>query len=150
MGYRFNGFFAQADQHVLQTALKHWPFCRGRSIEVPFSGIGLICPDPNRADTDEAAEIILEQIAAVEEGLPAWSKQFPTITFVYLQADCAGGNCLYDGYVCRDGFILAEENSTGQSLLESRTGLSRLLQWLNVHSRTASFAPLERGFFDRV
>ena len=59
MGYRFNGFFAQADQHVLQTTLKHWPFCRGRSIDVPFSGIGLICPDPNRADTDEAAEIIL-------------------------------------------------------------------------------------------
>ncbi len=150
MGYRFNGFFAQADASLLELAMHQWPFCIGRSIAIPFTGIGIMCPSLSDANTDEAVEIALEQITAVEEGLIPWSKQFPSTVFVYIEADCVGGNCLYDGYVCRDGSILVRYDSTDQSPAQSRQDLKRLLTWLGLTENTIYFAPFERGFFRQL
>src|SRR5258708_36532950 len=61
MTYLFNGFFAEADESLLQSALTRWPYCTGRVIDHPakyfelsgvhtqknsFVGLGVRWPDP--------------------------------------------------------------------------------------------------------
>lgn len=82
MGFQFNGIFAVADKPVFDMALQRWPFCRGRRIKTPFVGFGLAGPDPNDAETDTDAELLLAQIDDLATGLPTWSQQFPAITLL--------------------------------------------------------------------
>lgn len=67
--------------------------------------------------------------------------------FVFIRADCFGGRCLYEGYVCENGAILHQ----AQDLRGCEGGaLPRLVQALGVELATPPFVePLTRGFFDR-
>lgn len=145
MGFQFAGFFAQAAPDVLRAALNRWPGCRGRLITEPFHGLGVaVSPYAlTYGDSDDEQEQAQVLAWALEDGLVEWSQRYPNVRFVFLIADCAGGTCLYSGYVCQNGAI------TDRAEPDTDT-LSRLVRALGVElDDSAYFAPLARGFFDR-
>jgi hypothetical protein len=42
---------------------------------------------------------------AIEDELPSWSAGYPDLDFVIVFAECFGGTCEYEGYVCRAGNV---------------------------------------------
>jgi hypothetical protein len=124
MGYRFAGFFIDRNIPELVAAIQsRWPLLEARPIYNPFSGFGFCFPDHERCLTYEKAEPILEQRDSAEDDLPAFSAEFPDVTFLWVEADCAGGNCIYTGYACISGVIVLRESG-------SKDALARLVQRL--------------------
>ncbi|HEX8035763.1 MAG TPA: hypothetical protein VF510_18035 [Ktedonobacterales bacterium] len=148
MGYVFAGFFARADTPILQAALRRWPGCRGRLITTPFPGIGVAVNDhilTYGGSTEEEYEQAEELAWAIEQELVEWSRQYPTICFVFLHAECFGGTCLCEGYVCQDGVIHARAQDTDEDNAEA---LPLLVRALGVELGTLPhFEPFTRGFF---
>lgn len=150
MGYVFAGFFARADAPILEVALHRLPGCRGRLILEPFHGIGVAVNDhilTYGGSTEEEYEQAQELAWAIEEEVVEWSRQYPTMCFVFLRAECAGGTCLYEGYVCQDGVIHERAQDTDE---DDDDALPRLVCALGVELATPPyFEPFTRGFFDR-
>ena len=148
MGFRFAGFFAQAQPEVLAAALRAWPNCQGRPITEPFRGLGVAVPVRalTNGNTEEEQAQARELAYALEVELVGWSKQYPDALFVFLSADCFGGVCLYAGYVCQNGAMLERANDTGD---RNHKALRRLIRALGVElDDSGYFAPLTRDFFD--
>ena len=144
MGYRFQGFFSDGDEAAMAAALDRWPFCSAKRIATPFHGFGLRAPGPNReAESDEEYERLLELPFAVERGLVEFSRGFPAAKFVFIDADCFGGTCIYTGFVAQAGEVALRV--TG-----AQTGtepLQRLLEPLGVRLQAGYFAPFTRGYW---
>ena len=142
MGYRFRGFFSDGNAAVMAVAVSRWPFCSAKLISDPFFGFGLRAPDAEQeADTDEEYEQLLEQAFAIECGLVEFSRGFPAATFVYIDADCIGGTCVYTGFVAHDGVISLR-------IAEAQAGpeqLRLLLRPLGVQLPSGCFPPFVRG-----
>ena len=90
MSYQFHGFFSDADGSAIEAACTRWPSCIIKSIETPFRGFGLMVPEMRDVLSDDEYERHLESVAAVEESVTMFSRDFPQSTFVYLEADCFG------------------------------------------------------------
>ena len=149
MGWQFAGFFAWADPSVLEAALSMWPECHGRLIVDPFPGIGVAVPERalTYGDSDEEQERAQELAWALERDLVAWSHRFPLTPFVFLRADCSGGVCWYEGYVCQDGAV--REATADRA--RGGAALRQLVRALSVElGDPPLFAPFTRGFFDRA
>jgi hypothetical protein len=141
MGYRFQGYFSDGGETVKDAALRLWPFCTVKAIVSPFRGFGLRAPDPDsEAGSDEEYERLLELPFAVERGLEEFSRGFPCATFVFIDADCFGGTCVYTGFAVRDGVV-------GLRVDDGAERLQRLLQPLGVQLESGSFAPFVRGYW---
>lgn len=148
MGWQFAGFFAKAEVSVLDAALRKWPDAQGRMIVDPFQGIGVAVPSEalTYGDTDEEYEQAQELAWALKRELVEWSRGYPTKRFVFIRADCFGGTCDYEGYICGDGIIqyqTKEANGSQNDMLRT------LVQALGVElPETSYFEPLTRGYFD--
>lgn len=128
----------------MTAALGRWPFCTAKAIATPFQGFGLCAPDPERdANSDEEYERLLELPFAVERGLAEFSREFPAAKFVFIDADCFGGTCIYTGFVAQAGEVLlkVEKAETGTESLQ------RLLAPLGVQLKSGYFAPFVRGYW---
>lgn len=150
MGWQFAGFFAEADATVLDAAMSKWPGARGRMIVQPFQGIGVAVPSEalTYGDTDDEYEQAQELADALERELAEWSRRYPTKRFVFIRADCFGGICDFEGYVCEDGAIHYQTKDADGSQDDV---LRTLVQALGVElPATSSFEPLTRGFFDSM
>jgi hypothetical protein len=148
MGFKFSGFFAQGNAAILDAALQIWPGCRGRLITEPFHGFGIAVPEHalTYGDLDEEQEQSQELAYALEDDLVGWSQQYPETVFVFLNADCFGGTCLYAGYVCQNGRVLERV----QDRERGGIALPRLVHALGVElDDSYHFTPLARGYFDR-
>lgn len=143
MGFRFRGFFSDGDQAAMAAALARWPFCAARPIMTPFRGFGLRTPDPDRdAESDDDYDRLLDLSYSVERGLAEHSRALPAATFVFIDADCFGGVCLYTGFVVRAGEIcLRVDEQKGVDNLE------RLLKPLGVTLGSGYFEPFTRGYW---
>src|SRR5689334_13210765 len=146
MGYRFSGFFIDQSEveapSLIEAIRARWPMADARTVQTPFVGYGFAFPDYQESTSDEQAEQILEPQYAAFEGLPGLSLNFPEVTFLWVEADCFGGTCLYSGYGCRAGQILVEEEDPTEEALET------LVQVLGVKlGPDRFFAPFARGFF---
>ncbi len=143
MGYRFSGFFIdQSNPEIIESIQTRWLLIKARPIYSPFSGYGFAFPDHVRCTSDEGAELISEEVFTVFKELPALSTAHPNITFVWIEADCAGGTCLYSGYGCINGEVIVNEEKS------SSGALGKLLQILNVKLGTDNyFLPFTRNFF---
>ena len=143
MGYHFRGFFSDGDEAVMTAALDRWPFCSAKAITEPFHGFGVRAPDPDESDTDEEYDRLVELSGAVEDGLTALSQVFPAARFVFVDADCHGGTCVYTGFAAQAGevFVRVDDVAVGTESLE------RLLEPLGVRLADGYFAPFERGYW---
>jgi hypothetical protein len=144
LGFRFQGFFSDGDESAMAAAMDRWPFCTGKPIAIPFHGFGLRAPDPDReAESDEEYKRLLELPFAVKRGLVEFSRGFPAATFVFIDADCFGGTCIYTGFVAQVGEVSLR-------VTEAQTGsepLQRLLEPLDVRLQSGYFAPFTRGYW---
>lgn len=128
----------------MAAALDRWPFCTAKSIDTPFHGFGLRAPDPDRgAESDEEYERLMELPFVVERGLVEFSLLFLTAMFVFIDADCFGGTCIYTGFVVQAGEVRLrmEEAQAGAEPLQ------RLLEPLGVQLQSGHFAPFNRGYW---
>lgn len=104
MGYRFTGFITtQLD--VLDEARSRWPMCHSEFHE-GIKKVVVACPDPAQAESDQMYESLVEMGFEIEDAVVPISEKYPEALFVFLGADCAGGQCHYRGWVCRNGQIL--------------------------------------------
>jgi hypothetical protein len=144
MAYRFRGFFSDGDVAVMEAALARWPFCKGKTIASPFNGFGLSAPDPDReAESDEENTRLPELPFAVERGLLEFSRGFSSSTFVFIDADCFGGVCIYSGFVARAGEVHLRVESEKPGL----ETLRQLLLCLGVRLQSGYFEPFVRGYW---
>lgn len=146
MGYSFKGVFSSGDPVVMTAILDRWSFCTGKVISLPFQGFGIRCPDPDReAQTDEEYETLSGQVLAFEQAVRDLSAEFIGSVFVFVHADCFGGNCVYRGFVARDGRIEQTVDAAEPGL----ANLERLLLPLGVKS-VDPFPPFARGYWDEA
>jgi len=144
VGYRFRGFFSDGDEAAMAAARGRWPYFTARSIATPFHGFCLRAPDPEReAESDEEYERLLELSFVVERDLVEFSRGFPAAKFVFIDADCVGGTCIYTGFVVQAGEVIVR-------VMTAQTGtepLQWLLEPLGVRLQTGYFAPFARGYW---
>ena len=95
--------------------------------------------------SDDEYERHLESVAAVEEKLVAFSRDFSRSTFVYLEADCFGGACIYSGYAAQAGKVRL--TISPESAKEGTEPLRQLMAALGVDLGDGYFAPLTRGYW---
>jgi hypothetical protein len=133
---------------MIAAARQTWPGIVARVISEPFHGIGVAVPINalTYSYPDEAYEAAEELAARIEKELVVWSQNYPETPFVFLKALCVGGNCMYEGYVCKNGAMrfqaCDEQANTGDAL-------GQLVDALGVElPATNYFAPLVRGYFD--
>jgi hypothetical protein len=149
VGYVFAGFFALAEPAVLEDALSTWTGCRGRVITEPFQGIGVTVPERalTYGEPPSEGKRARELAHTLEEELVAWSQRYPATQFVFIRAECFGGQCQYWGYICQNGAI--EERAEDPDM-DHGDALPRLVRALGVQLGPESryFAPFTRGYFD--
>lgn len=138
MGYRFRGFFCDGGPEVGEAAVRRWPWCRWKSLTVPFAGVG-VRGAPGAAVYADGAEADAERADAL-----AFAADFPGVTFVWVEAECFGGGCEYAGWAARDGAVLLTEPPDGPGC----DPLRRLLAPLGVLPPDGYFAPFVRGYWD--
>jgi len=90
----------------------------------------------NCIDLDNAFDIIHK----FEDKISEFSKRFPKKSFVYIEVDCSGGICFYDGFIVKNGEI-------NYRLENSHNGHIELLKKLNKNFKNWNFEPFRRGFF---
>jgi hypothetical protein len=143
MSYLFRGFFLRASDgvqplRVIEAVQRCWFSARIRPVGQPFPGIAVQLadrpPDVFDADAEE-----------LEAEISQWSKHFPQALLVFIDVECVGGKCLYQGYICKDGHILLREDTEE----EGPEPLRRLLRFIGVElDERGYFAPFERSFFE--
>jgi hypothetical protein len=143
MSYLFRGFFLRASDEiqplpVIEAVQRHWYNVRIRPVGQPFPGIAVQLADRPPDVFDEDAE-------ELEADLSHWSKLFPQAQLVFIDVECSGGKCLYQGYVCCNSRILMREDTEE----EGPKPLRRLLRYIGVElDERGYFAPFERSFFE--
>ncbi len=143
MSYLFRGFFLRVSDailplQVIDAAQRHWCNIRIRPVGQPFPGIAVQLADRVEDVFDADAE-------ELEDDISQWSKRFPQAQLVFIDVQCFGGKCMYQGYICSNGHILMREDTEE----EGSGPLRRLLRYIGVElNERAYFAPFERSFFD--
>lgn len=116
----------------------------GQDHRRPVPRVRPTSPDPDReADSDEEYERLLELPFAVDRGLAEFSQTFPAFIFVFIDADCIGGTCLYRGFVAQAGKVTLRVAEVQPGVDQ----LQRLLQPLGVELQSGYFAPFVRGYW---
>src|SRR5262245_49452797 len=106
MSYRFQGIFTNhSHQNIVGAARRRWPFCTVSRIETPFDGMAIYREEEKNSALFEQE---FKDHRRLEDELGEFSKTFPEITFIHLWTDCHGGDCCYDGFVCRNSSIILD------------------------------------------
>ena len=127
------------------------PFVRSQRFEQPFAGV-IIGYDPvathERLVENFAAHGYTDEEAATEDAEAAiWnhmgelSLAFPDVPFAYIDVDCFGGTCMFDGFIVKDGLRTHVEKS-------SSSAHQRLFEHMGVDDPQWHFAPFTRGFME--
>lgn len=78
----------------------------------------------------------------IDEGLATFTARTPGQSWAYIDVDCFGGTCLYDGFIARDG---ERQHSLSGA---SQRGHLELLEHLGATGLTWDFAPFHRAFLE--
>lgn len=90
----------------------------------------------NDSDQEQATELC----GRVENELLAFSTSFPDVRFVLIEAECAGGTCLYGGWICEHGHKTRE-------VTYSKAGHRELLGEIGLQLVDDYFDPFRRSYF---
>src|SRR5512139_409169 len=153
MGFYLRCAIAKVDDEVLADRIGRVaaevfpPFVAVRRFDAPFAGV-IAAYDPGQLDIVEnfAAHGYPDEDAAHEdqaEGILArmgeLSRAVPEVPFVYVDVDCFGGTCRYQGYAFQDGTQTHVEPFSSNAHV-------RLFEKLGVENPQWYFAPFTRDF----
>ena len=129
---------------ILNAARQKWKGCLARYVDKPFSGVAFADPGADRCYPlvfNTARQEEHERIAkSMRDDLLSWSEKFSSTIFVFIQVDCFGGVCEYEGFVVHNGINLC--------MHEGKDALKKLLAYLDVDiDDNENFEPFTRGFF---
>ena len=142
MSYLFRGFFLQASEavqplRVIEEVQRRWWDARIRPVGSP-SGIAVQLTDRPAGAFDADAE-------ELEADLTHWSKHFPQAQLAFIDVECFGGQCVYQGFIFAGGRVLMREDTEE----EGPEPLRRLMRYIGVElDERGYFAPFERSFFE--
>ena len=144
MTYHCTAIFAKGDQLILNAARQKWKGCLARSIDKPFSGVAIADPGADRCYPlvfNTAQQEEHERIAkSMRDDLLSWSERFSSTIFVFIEVDCFGGVCEFEGFVVHNGINLCAH--------EGKDALKKLVAYLDVEiDESENFEPFTRGFF---
>jgi hypothetical protein len=142
MAFVFSGIFSNGGAAVMEDFRQEFRGI-GRMINSPFNGFGVAFIE--QAVSTPTPEDYPAGIESAEQ-MVAFSARHPTITFVYVYAECFGGMCEYAGFACRDGTRVHDEPF--RDVAGDNEVLRRLVLHLGVDiGSSAIFEPLRRGYF---
>lgn len=129
---------------ILDAAAVHWPHIRrpqdGKSYE-DRAIFALPEMTSYLHKTPEDSSRVISQNFGVHDGLAEWSRRFPDVVFAFIEVDCFGGQCLYEGFCCQAGEVtLTAPRNPGGSLLG-------LLAAVGIELESLYFEPFVRGYF---
>jgi hypothetical protein len=127
---------------ILAAAQSRWPFIRLPRADRLAEHAHFAPPEvTDSLFADEQARAQAEErCGEVEDWLKERAERFPDVAFAFVEADCFGSTCLYRGFVCKFGAILAWQDS----LVDSHV---KLLDYIGITLDQGHFAPFERGYF---
>ena len=132
--YEFVGLFSTAATLFRNAASGLWPSAEVVTLSKPFVGSGLRFADRHPAGQGEESPA-----PDLQDGILEISRRVPTDVIVYVEAECWGGTCGYNGRVYRGGHLVCEEKGRG--------ALSRLLSHLGLQlDQREYFEPFTRAF----
>lgn len=147
MGFRLISFFAAGNTDFTKSAINKWPQITWKRITDPFKGFGAALPELHALGSQEEFEKLIEAADSISEELPDFSRSFPDLTFVFVDADCSGGTCAYNGYACKNGRILNKESGYNK---KGDNALKNLAAKLGANLKDGHyFKPFSRGFFTK-
>jgi hypothetical protein len=132
--YDFAGWFAAPTAPLHDRARELWPGASVVDISEPFHGVGVRAANPRGCIEDDETRYIIE----FGDPLLRVSQEFPEQTFVYLEAECFGGDCIYAGEVFHRGKVIGEDRGASD--------VRGLVRHLGVTTKDGYFAPLDRSF----
>ena len=133
--YKFTGWFSAKKKGLPQAIREVWPEADVVEFARPFRGVGVremrfgLCYSENR-------EVYEREFA---KPLIRLSRQFPRQTFVFIEVECWGGECIYLGEVFRNGQV--------EATYDGPEALRGLLSHVGVRLDDRQyFAPFDRAF----
>lgn len=93
----------------------------------------------NIKNCEAAAEKV---IFSFSNNVILFSKKFPNRKFAFIDVNCFGGVCFYEGFIAQNGKVIFEEAS-------NEIGHINLLQQINPHFSGSYFEPFTRNFFTK-
>jgi hypothetical protein len=128
------------DEGIIAALLATFKYSQAKTFQAEFAGL------VGQIDTMKLQKTVFDEDEvhtwsyAMEEGLEDFSKQFPHKKFVFIEADCFGGACIYSGFAVQNGEILFQQSY-------DHNGHIKLLQEISPTYTEFYFEPFTRDFF---
>ncbi|MBD3318499.1 hypothetical protein GF342_01165 [Candidatus Woesearchaeota archaeon] len=136
MGFRLAAIFTH-NTSLEAKALQQWPGCYVKEVK-KYHLLGIAAhPDLTFQATKEDKKRALR----MKKELPAWSSQFPDDTFVFIEVNCHGGDCLNEGYAVKNQKLLHKQEPSAH-------GHQELLTYLGITLDKQYFVAFTDGFFE--
>jgi hypothetical protein len=143
-------YTSEMDSTIVNEIKKSFQFIQVKRFDDQFQGIvGQInevtvernCDNAEFLEKNNCKELedVFEIIACFEDKVIDFSEKFPKKSFAFIDVDCFGGVCSYNGFVVKNGEILNNENGSN--------GHIQLLKQLNPNFKEWYFEPFSRDFF---
>lgn len=128
------------DDKIIAALLATFKYTQAKTFQAVFSGlvgqIDIMKLQKTVFDEDEVDTCSY----AMQDGLEEFSKQFPHKKFVFIEADCFGGACIYSGFAVANGAILFHQSY-------DHSGHITMLQTICPDYEEYYFEPFTRDFF---
>jgi len=158
MGYHTHNIITifeneEAFEEIKSSSKDFFRYHQIKIFQKPFEGIIIqineneVQYDFLRGEVSEKYDTTLEQevydnIYSSLENIPKFSQRFLEKNFAYIEADCFGGTCMYEGYIMKNGEkVLAQESTYN--------GHITLLRFFEKNYNQGYFEPFTRGFFTK-
>lgn len=135
---------SETDEGILAELKTFFPLANVKEFNSDFHGIvaqverGQLIRDSAIDDMQE----IEEELAIIDERMIEFTKRFPEKIFVYIDVNCFGGVCSYEGFSARNGIRILAQEST-------EDGHITLLKSIFPEYEGIHFEPFTRDFFVR-
>ncbi len=114
MAFEFDGFFTNCqDSNLIEDIKNELPFCLIDNVYHPFLGIEVRSPDINESVPlkEKTYNEIINTMDSIEEKVQILSKKYNELFFIYVDATCFGGTCIYNGMVIKNGKIIYKDQN---------------------------------------
>lgn len=125
MGYHtqniITAFESETDEEIIAEMRTFFPLANVKEFHSDFHGIvaQMERDELMRKCTTNGVQDIEEELAIIDERMIEFTKRFPKKIFVYIEVNCFGGYCSYDGFSVKNGIKIFTQESTESGISHS-------------------------------